>query len=161
MNFLSKITSPKLGTVAIWICIHYLLMTATMFLYISESTSLAIILVGAFLVIGLISKTRGFKIGNGILCVAYLALLIYAQSPSETSSLSNLLNIFIILVLLQVITASYVVYVTLISKHVAILYNNKGDVSVFRKMLFKVFLGIFVVVVIIVGLNDLQIMGFI
>ena len=131
-----------------------------MFMSLSESSSLAIIiLVGAFLVIGLISKTTGFKIGNGILCVAYLALSIYALSPSETSSLSNLLNIYIILGVLQVITASYVVYATLISKHVAILYNNKGDVSVFRKMLFKMFLGIFVVVVIILSLNDLQIMG--
>ena len=120
-----------------------------------------IMLIAAFLVIGLISKTKGFKIGNGILCAAYLAVWIYMLRPSVTSFQINYLNIYIMLPVLQFTTAIYVIYATLISKHVAILYNEKGDVSVFRKMLFKVFLAFFVVVVVILTLNDLQIIAII
>lgn len=171
MGFSDKITKPKLRTVAVWVGIFWLSKTTSLFLLGGGTKSVLIYgVIGAFLVIGLISKTKGFKLGNGIVSIIFLglSLSLCIQIPFQEGEAANYpffcfnnLNIYSSLPILQLIATCFTAYATLFNKHFTTLYSSKEDVTVFRKNLFKLSLAAFIVMISILVFQDLKMLNFI
>ena len=169
MNILSSLTAPKLRTVLFSMSIYWCLMFIQFFFgqltifKINPQELLSYIMIFSFiwalLFFGLFFKIKGFKIINGIISAGISLLCIQRINNFWMISVffnefSNLI-VLIILALLMLTTSIYTSYATLFNENFKSVYNNKNDVSPIMKKFLKLFVIIFICLIIFITVMDL------
>ena len=152
--------APSLRAVLIAITIYWL--GYSYYPFLKDPTiniqTLIVSLIWLLLFSGMLAKIKGFKITNGIvsICTFFMSIFSFSLVPENKIILLSMNSIPLLLVFLS---SGYTAYITLMNKQFAALYQNKEDISLYRRRFFQFSLAIFVILFIIVTLYDLHYLG--
>ena len=159
MKLLKPILEPNLRTVLIGISIYWFVFILDMFVFLFESvnpsiSSLILYLSYLFLLTaGINSKIKGFKVTNGItslfftiFSIASISFGVIGWDGSLINSLYKMGYMAVSLFLILFFSA-YIAYATLFNKNFSALYNNKDNVTLLDKTLFKISLLVFILII--------------
>ena len=159
MSLLKSILEPNLRTVLIGISIYWFVFLLYMFVFLFESinpsiSSLIFYLSYLFLLTaGINSKIKGFKVTNGITSLFFTIFSIASISFGVIGWDGSLINLLYkmgymaVSLFLILFFSGYIAYTTLFNKNFSALYNNKDNVTLLDKTLFKISLLIFILVI--------------
>ena len=159
MKLLKPILEPNLRTVLIGISIYWFVFLLDMFVFLFESvnpsiSSLILYLSYLFLLTaGINSKIKGFKVTNGITSLFFTIFIIASISFGMIGWDGGIINLLYkmgymaVSLFLILFFSAYIAYATLFNKNFSALYNNKDNVTLLDKTLFKISLLVFILII--------------
>jgi len=159
MSLLKFILEPNLRTVLIGISIYWFVFLLDMFVFLFESinpsiSSLILYLSYLFLLTaGINSKIKGFKVTNGITSLFFTIFIITSISFGMIGGDGSIINLLYkmgymaVSLFLILFFSAYIAYATLFNKNFSALYNNKDNVTLLDKTLFKISLLVFILII--------------
>ena len=140
MKRLSLLIRCNLSTVLFSMTVYWGLLSLLMFWDYNQNLMniLTFLSLWALLFFGLLAKTKGFKVANGIFSIGFLILSIKGilnlvitfleNNPKSNIDFSMLVFNFLTFILVS-ISSIYVTYATMLNKDFNLIYLNKDDVT--------------------------------
>jgi hypothetical protein len=140
MKILSLLIRCNLRTVLFAMTLCWGLLSLLMFWDYNQNLMniLTFLSLWALLFFGLLAKTKGFKIANGIFSTLFLIMSVigilnlvitFLESNANNITDYSMLTFYFLIFILVLISSIYVIYATLLNKDFKLVYLNKEDVT--------------------------------
>ena len=150
MKILSLLIRCNLSTVLFSMTLCWGLLSLLMFWDYNQNLTniLTFISLWALSFFGLLAKIKGFKIANGIFSILFLIMSVigilnlvitFLESDTKNNADYSMLAFYFLIFILVFILSIYIIYATLINKHLKLVYLNKEDVTNKVKKTWQVF----------------------